>query len=96
MAKDFTENLVHLSDFRFRADARSELGFNHGERCLDVRPLVVVRQELLTAIHEQTEHFRPKSASALRVKTVGFRSGRVFLKRNVSRRSVSIGESEDS
>lgn len=50
MAEDFEEKLVHLRDRRLRPDARPEFGLNHVEGRLDVRPLVVVREELVAAI----------------------------------------------
>jgi len=60
MAQDFAEKLIHLSDRRFRANARAELGLDHGERRLDVRPAVVVRQELVAAIHPEEIHPAPQ------------------------------------
>ena len=66
MAKHFTKNLVDLSNVRLRTDARAEFGLDHGEGRLDVRPLVIVRQELLAAIHEKIKGFGPQVARARR------------------------------
>lgn len=65
MAKDFAQKLVDLGDRRLRAKPRPELGLNHVERRLDIRPLVIVRQELLTAIAEKMERPLPYLGSAV-------------------------------
>ncbi len=82
MAQDLAKNLVHLSDRRLRPDARAELGLNHGEGRLDIRPLVVVRQELVAAIHEQMKGLRPQIARTFWVKAVRHPARRVFLEGN--------------
>jgi hypothetical protein len=50
VAEDLTENLVDLGSRRLRANARAKLGFDHGERGLAMRPLVVVLEELFAVI----------------------------------------------
>ena len=81
MAKDLAENLVRLGDRSLRANTSAELGLNHGEGRLDVRPLVVVRAELFALIHEQMERFGPQVSRSRRIKTVRLSAGRVLLER---------------
>jgi len=64
--KDLTQNLVHLSSKRFRTDASTELSLDHREGRLDVRPFMVVLQELLAVMSEEPVHPNPKRATRLR------------------------------
>ncbi len=66
MAKDLTQNLVHLSGKRLRTDVSTELGLDHREGRLDVRPFVVVLQELLAVVGEEPVHPNPKGTTRLR------------------------------
>lgn len=72
MTEDLGENLIDLRGLRFGANARAELGLDHVEGRLDVRPLVIVREELLAMIGEELVHPTPKLAATLRNAAVGF------------------------
>jgi len=65
VTKHLSENLIDLSRRRLRAHAAAKLGLNHGERGLDVRPLVVVLQEFFAVIGEEIEQPMPKSAALM-------------------------------
>ena len=61
MAKNFTENFINLSDWSLGSNRATELGFNHREDCLHIRPLVVVSQERLLVESVIVPHFLPES-----------------------------------
>ena len=70
MAKNLGENLVDLGGRSLSADAASKLGLNHVEGGLDIRPLMVVREELLAVIGEKLVHPTPQLPASLSDATV--------------------------
>lgn len=66
MTDHFAEDFVDLSNRRLRPDGRAELPLQHRERGFHVRPLVVVRQELLPVELVKVKHLAPGIAAVLR------------------------------
>jgi len=60
VADELAVKLVHLRRGVLRLDVLAELRLDHREHRLDVRPLVVVRQEVLALELEVVEHLGPK------------------------------------
>jgi hypothetical protein len=71
MTKNLSENLVNLRDFRFGANAGAKLGLNHVKGGLHIRPLMVVREELLAVISEKVVHPAPQLPAVLGDTLVG-------------------------
>ena len=65
MTKNFGKDLVDLSGVRLSANAGSELGLDHVERRFNVRPLMVVREELLAIVDEKLVHLTPQLPTPL-------------------------------
>ncbi|GEM_PF-3643293 len=65
MTQYLTENFIDLSNRRLGANRGTELGFNHAESRLNVRPLVVVRQESLLVEIVEVPHLSPQAVKLL-------------------------------
>src|ERR1035438_339943 len=65
MANHFAQNLVDLSGRGLRSDRSAELSFEHRESSFDVRPLVVVRRELLPVKLVEVKHPAPNFATVV-------------------------------
>jgi hypothetical protein len=70
MAQNLSKKLVDLRGRRPGAKAGSKLGLDHVKRGLDVRPLMVVREELLAVIGEKLVHPTPQLPASLSDATV--------------------------
>ena len=66
VTQDLRENLVDLRRRRLGANAGSKLGLDHMEGGFDIRPLVIVREELLAMVGEELVHSSPQFPTALR------------------------------
>src|SRR5580698_8970482 len=66
VTEDLGENLVHLRVLRLSANARAKLGLDHVKNGFNIRPLMVVRQELLAVIGEELIHTPPQLPATLR------------------------------
>lgn len=60
MRDDLAQDLVDLRGFGLRAKGAAELRLDHGEGGFDVRPLVVVHQELLAVELEEVPELAPE------------------------------------
>ncbi len=107
MTEDLGENLVDLRDGRLRPNARAELRLDHVECRLHIRPLMVVRQELLAMISEKLKHASPqltasrRDAAIARLAPVPASGVVVRLERNKRKRasasdSVKVGVADIS
>src|ERR1700735_654505 len=67
VTEDLSKNLVHLRVLRLGANARAKLGLNHMKNGFNIRPLMVVRQELLAIISEKFESASPQRTARRRV-----------------------------
>ena len=63
MAEHLAQRLVDHRNIRLAAKAISEFPLHHGERGLDIRPLVIVLQELRPPELEIVIHLRPRPAA---------------------------------
>lgn len=59
VAEHLAEYLVELANIAFTPHGIPELRLNHAEGGLHIRPLVVVREELLPIVHEIVVHLCP-------------------------------------
>ena len=66
MADHLAQHLVDLGRRRLGPDRSTKLTLQHRERAFDIRPLVMVRQELLPVELEVVVHLRPDLASVVR------------------------------
>lgn len=66
VAKDFAQDFVLHRDIRLAANRVAKLRFHHTESALDVRPLVVVLQELFAAQTEVVERLRKQATDSAR------------------------------
>jgi len=65
MTENLGENLVHLRGGRLSANAGAELGLDHMEGRLHIRPLIVVREEFLAIVREKLVHLAPQLPATL-------------------------------
>ena len=70
MAEDFAEHLIRHRHIRLASHMIPKLRLDHGEGRLDVRPLVIVPQELLAVEGEVVKHLLPEPASRPAVDTL--------------------------
>src|SRR3990170_5056898 len=61
MAEHLGERFVDLSRVALAPQRVAKLPLNHAERALDVRPLVVVGEEVLAPVEEVAERFGPRA-----------------------------------
>jgi hypothetical protein len=59
VAQHLTQHFIHLTPFALAPNRTADLRFEHRERGLDARPLVVVLHELFALVHEQIVNLRP-------------------------------------
>lgn len=64
VAEHLGERFVDLGRLGLAAKRMTKLPLDHAKRRLDVAALVVVRNEIFTAIHEVAEHLAPRAAAA--------------------------------
>ena len=62
MAEDFAEHLVRHRHIRLAPHMIPKLRLDHAEGAFDVRPLVIVPQELLAVEGEVVKHLLPEPA----------------------------------
>ena len=82
MAQNLAQNLVDLSSWGLGSDRTAELGLNHGEHRLHVRPLVVVLKKCSLIEVVVMPHTIPQAIEL--VMMVSYAS-RIDLERNVTR-----------
>jgi len=81
MTKHFTQNFIDLSGRGFSPNRTTELGFNHREDCLYIRPLMVMLEEGFSIEAKIVPHLIPQ---AVKSRCCTSHSFGITLKGNIS------------
>ena len=93
MAKNLAKNFINLSDRGFSSNRSPELGLNHGEGGLHIRPLVIMSQESIPIEVVEVPHAIPETVKLMMIVS---HASRIDLEGDISRATLRLNGMEIS